>query len=263
MPALQLTKITKKQLNLLGSLLVYFHEERRKALERLQWWTEEDLREVRFIHNIPLTKLYHALKVSAANRAVAKFAAAVFFRRVTTGSQFTGYCSGWQPLEQPHINEQMKKLIPQLFQQNLAHITGIEAIMQAPQELDENKKPIYVSVTTSFAFDDKKQATVFHDLVTAIEIEEELTRETTNQKGYTLQHSLDTVLAKWTNGDWPVNARRAFNMLARSYHRTANEIRHFIDQDEYYKEAFEAFAERELAESKVVATEGGVLVAAR
>lgn len=250
MPKLRLTKISNKQLPLLASLLLYFQYEREKALERLKWWTKEDHQEVRFIHNIPLTKLYHSYKVSAKCRHVVHFAAAVYFRRVTTGSQLSGFCSGWQPLEQPHINEQMKKLIPQLFQRNLAHLQSVKSIMETPQEKDENGKPIYVSVTTSFAFDNQAEAKVFHDVVTAIEIEDALTRESKNDKGYTLQHSLDTVLAKWSNGAWPINSRKAFNMLARAHHKTANEIKHFIDSDEYYKQCFDEALELEAAQKQ-------------
>lgn len=231
MQTLQLTKITKSQLPLLATALVTFHQqyERANRIRRL-WVHPEEYR-----HTIPLTSYYQSLKVNSKNRGIVKFAASVFFKQETRGCYKTKEASKWLPRDIPYVSEQMKKLLPDLFEKNKQHIQAVETAIY------ESGKTVVVN--TTFAFSSDSEARTFTSLVRAIQLDEEvarpLTRMSKNTGGYTLQQSLNTILKKWADGSWEINYQKALDMLSYGFGVIREDIDAFIKSDEKYAPLFE------------------------
>lgn len=159
MATLKLVKITPKQTRMMGELLAYFNGRRLHALRKMQ--SNPD-----WLEPIPLSKIYKAHKCNSNDKKAVKVAAAVFFRQMTRGNNITNTCSMWSVLETPHINNQVKKMVEELYEENKEHQFAVRTFLNTKE--DDNT---VVEVTTKFKFKNKEQAAMFAELMMQIEIE--------------------------------------------------------------------------------------------
>ena len=160
MPKLQLVKVTKKQINLFSSMLVYFNGQKLRAQRRAKLVTSPQ----DYIHPISLSGIYESLKITSPHKPIVKMAANVFFERAYRGNSITKQCSGWRIREHPRLNPQIRKLLPELFEANAEFIQQVSSVVMG----NDNS----VTITTKFQFQNPEQASTFAALMQALSAEE-------------------------------------------------------------------------------------------
>ena len=161
MATLKLVKVTKKQTALFASLLVYFNRQRMAAIRRSKVMAKPD----EYIHPISLQGIYDAMKCRSADKPIVKMAASVFFEQKFRGNSLTKKCSGWAIRKDLHVNGQLIKLLPELFEHNKAFIHNLSDVVMGSDKS--------VTLTTTFKFATEEQAQTFYAILSSMKSSDE------------------------------------------------------------------------------------------
>ena len=149
-----LVKVTKAQIPLIASLIVFFNGQRLRAINKMKILKSSE----NYIHPISLQNIYYVFGLNAQKRNIVKVIANIFFQQVFRGSNTSKKCSGWVLRNKPHLNSQMKKMLPLLVEQNCDYLSEIK---DQYYSIDKEAKKIKLVTTTTWTFKNIAQMEAF------------------------------------------------------------------------------------------------------